>query len=235
MNVDVRLGNESHPDGILHEPIFIAKNETVQNEGRYLLAATSTAPADSFSGGGNIVKITFNVTGVGSCKIDLVETELRGKPPPGELAPLIEHTTVDGFFGRQIKISALPATVTTNEEVNVSGSIIPPEPNLQVAILWRSEGEVEWRTLATVGTDQHGSYQYTWRPKEEAKYEIRATAIFDDREETSASIYVTVETPGQPAWVNTTTIAIVVITIGVITTIAIYRKKSQSSKSKRKS
>ena len=237
VNVDVRLGNESNPDGILHEPIFIAINETVQNEGRYHLAAASTVPADSFNGTGNIVKLTFNVTGLGICRLDLDAgvTELRGKPPPEEVAPLIEHTTVDAFFGRQVSISALPATVTPNEEVILSGSIFPPEANRQVAILWRSEGEVEWRTLETVGTDEQGSYHYTWRPEEESKYEVRATAIIDDMQETSGSIYVTVEKPGQPAWVNTATIAIVVITVGVIATIVIYRKRSQSSKPRSKS
>ena len=234
VNVDVRLGNESHPDGILHEPIFIAKNETVQNEGRYLLAGTSTTPADPFSGGGNIVKLTFNVTGVGSCKIDLI-TELRGKPPPGELAPLIEHTTIDGFFGRQIRISAFPATVAAGERVNVSGLIIPAQANVEVTILYRSEREVDWRTLATVRTDEQGSYQYAWQPKEGEKYEIRATAVIEDTEETSASVYVIAETPELPTWVNTATIAMIVIIIAVVATILIYRKKSEGSKPKRKS
>jgi len=98
--VDVHLGVESHPDGVLHEDVLIAKNETSNDVGRYWLAATSTAPADPFDGSGNIVTITFNVTNVGSCKLDL-ETELRGKPPPGDIAPLIEHKTIDGFFGRK--------------------------------------------------------------------------------------------------------------------------------------
>ena len=234
VNVNVRLGNESHSDGILHEPIFIAKNETVQNEGRYLLAATSMAPAYSFNGSGNIVKITFEVTSVGSCKLDL-ETELRGKPQPGDVAPLIEHTTKDGFFGPQIGISALPMTVTTGEEVDVSGSIIPPQENIEVTIFCRSEREVNWSALETVRTDAQGTYQYKWRPEDEGKQEIRAIAVIDDAEEASASIYVTVETPEQPTWVKTATIAIAVIIVIIITSIMIYRKKSESSKPTRNS
>jgi len=102
VGADVRLGVESHPDGVLHEDIQIVKNETMNDVGEYWLVAVSMAPANPFDGSGNIVIITFNVTDVGSCKLDL-ETELRGKPPPGGIAPLIDHTTIDGFFGRQIK------------------------------------------------------------------------------------------------------------------------------------
>jgi len=233
-NVDVRLGNESHPDGILHEPIFIAKNETVQNEGRYLLAATSMAPADSFNGSGNIVKITFDVTNVGSCKLDL-ETELRGKPPPGDVAPLIEHTTVDGFFGRQIEISAFPMTVTIGEEVDVSGSIIPPQPNVDVTIFHRSETEANWRILATVRTDAQGSYQHRWRPDVGGKHEIRAIAVIEDTEETSAAIYVTVETPEQPTRVNTIIIVIAVIVVVIVTSTMVYRRKVRRFESQKNS
>lgn len=68
VGINVRLGVESHPDGVLHQPISIAKNETRREEGSYFLAATSTYPAPSFSGSGNIVIITFNVTDSGSSK-----------------------------------------------------------------------------------------------------------------------------------------------------------------------
>ena len=102
VSADVHLGVESHPDGVLHEDILIAKNETRNDVGRYWLAATSynstgDIPPPSFNGSGNIVRLTFNVTNVGSCELSL-ETELRGKPPPGGIAPPIDHTTIDGFF-----------------------------------------------------------------------------------------------------------------------------------------
>ena len=224
VKVDVRLGIESHPDGVLHEPVFIAKNETVQNEGRYLLAASSMAPADSFSGSGNIVKMTFDVTSFGSCRLDL-ETELRGKPPPGEVAPLIEHTTTDGFFGREIGISAHPMTVTIDEEVDVSGSIIPPQANVEVTIFYRSENEVNWHTLGTVRTDTQGDYHYEWQPEEGGKNEIRASAVIEDTEETSPSIYVTVDTPERTTWVNPTTIAVTLVVLIIFAMILIYRKR----------
>ena len=66
-NIDIRLGH-TDTDGVLYNtsftsPPFIAENST-QN-GQYAIAATSTAPAPSFNGSGNIVRITFNVTNSG--------------------------------------------------------------------------------------------------------------------------------------------------------------------------
>jgi len=101
VTAEVRLGVESHPDGVLHEPIFPMQNETNQEEGKYQLAATSTGQAtSSFSGSGNIARITFNVRKAGSCDLNL-ETKLASKPPLGGVSTPIEHTTIDGFFGQE--------------------------------------------------------------------------------------------------------------------------------------
>lgn len=98
VDTDIRLGVESHPDGVLHEPIF---NQTTQEEGRYQLTATSTGRnTPSFNGSGNIARITFNVTKVGTCELNL-ETELASKPPLGGVSSPIPHTTIDGFFGQK--------------------------------------------------------------------------------------------------------------------------------------
>lgn len=99
--VDVRLGIETHPDGVLHEPLFIAKNETIQGEGKYQLIATSTGQTtSSFNGGGNIARIIFKVINVGSSELNL-GTKLASKPPPSGVSSPIDHTTIDGFFGPQ--------------------------------------------------------------------------------------------------------------------------------------
>jgi len=93
---DVRLGVESHPDGVLHEPIF---NQTTQEEGKYQIVATSTGhDTPSFNGSGNIVEITFKVIEAGSSQLDL-ETKLASKPPLGGVSSPIVHTTTDGLFG----------------------------------------------------------------------------------------------------------------------------------------
>jgi len=101
VSVDLRLGVESYPDGVLHESpstpyIFIAENNVTQEQGKYRLAATSMAPAPSFNGAGNIVIINFTATDPGNCTIDL-ETELWDYPPPNQGSTPIEHTTIDGL------------------------------------------------------------------------------------------------------------------------------------------
>jgi len=101
VSVDLRLGVESHPDGVLHEspsPPYIQENNVIQEQGTYRLAATSMAPSPSFNGTGNIVRITFVVISPGNCTLDL-ETELWDYPPPNQGSMPIEHTTIDGFFG----------------------------------------------------------------------------------------------------------------------------------------
>jgi hypothetical protein len=101
LRIDLRLGiNESYQDGVLYNPIFIAKNETLQTEGKYLLAATSYNPAPPYNGTGNIVKITFIVLAVGNCTLDL-SSKLIDWPPPDREPRIpwpIKHTTVDGHF-----------------------------------------------------------------------------------------------------------------------------------------
>jgi hypothetical protein len=96
-NVDVRLGVESHPDGVLHTAsgadIFIQENTTDQENGEYYLVATSVAPAPAFSGSGNIAILTFNITDVGHSELILL-TELADYNPSG--SNLIDHTDVDG-------------------------------------------------------------------------------------------------------------------------------------------
>jgi hypothetical protein len=120
-NVNLRLGVESHPDGILHETpsaeIFVQNNTMDQENGEYHLVATSVAPAPSFSGSGNIAIITFNVTGTGHSELILI-TELADYNPSG--SNLIDHTDVNGAvnsvipeFPSAIAISLILILVTT--------------------------------------------------------------------------------------------------------------------------
>jgi len=95
MGVDIRLGVNSHPDGVLYEPFV---NITQENTGEYVIGATSYTPAPPFNGSGNIIKIIFQAKYSGETIIDL-ETKLYDYPPPDreprESLP-IPHTTIDG-------------------------------------------------------------------------------------------------------------------------------------------
>jgi hypothetical protein len=102
-NIDSRLGRESHGDGVLHEipgtaPVQIYQNKTIQELGKHVLAASSIAPAPSFNGSGNIMLITFSVSGTGTCDIRLA-AKLYDKPPPGGVSNPISHSYDNGVFG----------------------------------------------------------------------------------------------------------------------------------------
>jgi len=107
ISVDIRLGKT---DGVLYNSIYIAENST--QEDRYVLAATSMAPAPSFNGTGNIATITFSVISLGSSHLDL-EAKLWDHPPPNGWSTQIEHTTIDGFV-----------------------SVIPEFPNIMFVLLF---------------------------------------------------------------------------------------------------
>ncbi len=94
-DIDVRLGKT---DGVLFNDIGIVQNET--QGGKYVLAATSIAPAPPFSGNGNIVRVTFRVTNPKESKLNL-ESQLLDYPPPDReprISYPIKHTTTNGFF-----------------------------------------------------------------------------------------------------------------------------------------
>ena len=106
-NIDLRVGVESCPDGVLHErppqpplpSLYIVENNLDQEKGQYSLAATSIEPASSFNGSGNIVRITFHVLDGEDCQLDL-ETKLYDYPPPDRdprVSLAIDHIAVDGF------------------------------------------------------------------------------------------------------------------------------------------
>ena len=84
-SVDLRLGVESHPDGVLHEDsnteIYIVENEAFEAE--YHLVATAVGPASSFNGSGTIVNITFKAISIGHSTLDL-ETALADHHQSGE-------------------------------------------------------------------------------------------------------------------------------------------------------
>jgi len=96
-SVDLHLGVESHPGGVLHEDsgaeIYIAENNA--SEAEYVLAATSVGPVSSFNGSGTVFSIGFKAVGAGQSPLDL-ETELADHPSSGGTANLIEHTVVRG-------------------------------------------------------------------------------------------------------------------------------------------
>jgi len=96
-SVDLGLGVESHPNGVLHEDsgseIYVAENNA--SEAEYRLVATAVSPASSFNGSGTVFSVSFKALSAGRSTLGL-ETELADRPPLGGIADLIEHTVVGG-------------------------------------------------------------------------------------------------------------------------------------------
>jgi hypothetical protein len=126
INVDTRLGVESFPDGVLHESsnspaIFIAENNLTQTEGEYRLDATSMVPAASFTGSGNIAKITFRPISIGNSELNL-RSQLYDYPPTDrdKISLPIQHTTQDSFITVTESTNTPSSTPSTSE--------LPPTP-----------------------------------------------------------------------------------------------------------
>jgi len=71
-----------------------------------------------------------------------------------------------------------------------------------------------------------------WQPQDGGEYEIRATAIIEGTEETSSSVFVTVEAPEQPeqpTWPYVIIVIIIIVIAAVIATTVVYRKRSKGS------
>ena len=97
LSVDLHLGMESHPGGVLHEDlgaeIYVAENNATEAE--YRLVATSVSPASSFNGSGTVFSVSFKAVSVGRSLLEL-ETELADRPSSGGTANLIDHAVAGG-------------------------------------------------------------------------------------------------------------------------------------------
>ena len=185
--VNLRLGVESYSDGVLHEPIFIAENETIQEEGKYLLAGTSTAPAPPFNGSGNIVRITFKVTNMGDSKLDL-ETKLSDWPPP-EREPRIswpiEHTTIDGFFDMNPPTIGIPTRspsgdVLPGQSVKVSVNVTDSASGVKnVTLLYTINNWSTWEQLRMHPNSSTDFYEATI-PAQQAETQVKFKIIAYD-------------------------------------------------------
>jgi hypothetical protein len=229
LTAEVQLDVEEHPHGVLYKPISVYKNETFQGQGKYIVAGSSTAPAPSFNGSGNIVRVTFNVTNLGSCELGLATKLASNLITTTGVAP-IKHETVNGFY-YPIQISASPKTITLGENISISGLIAVDQANVPVTVLYRHGGETEWHTIDTITTDEQGRYSYIWTPEKSGRYYVKCTAIILGVKETSSVISIDVGEPEQPLWLYGSTLAAIIM-IG-IATLLIYRKRTRRSRKTR--
>jgi len=97
----VKVPVETYPDGILHEP-FLKLKDTVDESASIpgaepgtmaWIACSCMFPAESFNGSGIAFEFTFNVTGIGSCWIEVVCSDLANDIPEP-----IPHTVQNAYF-----------------------------------------------------------------------------------------------------------------------------------------
>jgi hypothetical protein len=149
--VDVRLGVETYPDGVLHEsssspPIFIAENNLTQSEGEYSLVATSMAPASSFSGSGNIVRLTFEPLAVGTSKIDL-ESQLLDYPPTDRdprISQPIAHSSQGSSITVEKSTSGSQQTDSTPPEIKVVSPVNQTYDEVNIPLVFNVNEPLNW-------------------------------------------------------------------------------------------
>jgi len=224
VTVDVRLGRA---DGILYNstayPLLKLQNETFQQQGKYVLAESSQAPAPSFNGSGNVVRLTFNVSRVGSCELSL-EAKLASNIITDTGAAPIAHTTINGFFG-PIEIVAYPETISVGDTVTISGLIAPAQASVSVQILYRTGNETGWHLIANSTTNTDGGYSCAWKPERGGEYHVRSLAVLFETQQASPEISINVSEPEQPLWVYVG-ISVVVVAIAVLTALwLVYQKR----------
>jgi hypothetical protein len=73
-----------------------------------------------------------------------------------------------------ISITISPSTIDFGENTTISGVIDPPR-STNVTLLYRLQGETEWKNLTIAPTNNKGTYSYNWTPPKAGDYIIRAS------------------------------------------------------------
>ena len=127
-----KIPMEDYPDGILHEPGFIIKDDVDVTEGTYWLAYASMSPAEPFNGTGIAFNMTFRIVSLsGACILDIVEAALSdggGNPIAVEIkdglftptgAPIARFS-----WWPEIGVVEKPVIFNASESYDPDGSIV---------------------------------------------------------------------------------------------------------------
>lgn len=167
----------------LNEPTWLLANEIREDEGWYWVAILAWGPeVPSKSGSGTLVTLTFEVTGIGSCILDVYGTMLITKE--GEL---IDHVVEDGYFEFTLREHGIAVSL------DAPGHLMPGDSALLNATVFNSglnnETDVELRLLINesvvdsvvidfLQTNSSHSLSYHWTPPVvEATYNVTAYAL----------------------------------------------------------
>jgi len=150
------------------------------------------------SGSGLLFNVTFRVLSEGSSHLHFLEYV----PQSGgdgtyfmdrnyhEIYPDLYHA----FYGTPITFSASAAKVAVGGHVTLSGQVLGVTGRLNVSILFRRAGG-EWSNLATLTTDESGSFSHIWNAGEAGDFEFKVSTVIEDVPVYSNIVSVTVESP----------------------------------------
>jgi hypothetical protein len=228
------LGVESHPNGVLHgnSSSTLYEEENIASN-KYVLIGTSIGQqTPSFSGSGTLVELSFNVTGIGSCDLN-VQATLYNKAPVGESATQIDHSTESGFFS-SVYTYVSPSDVVAGQNVTIGGYVVPDLENVNVTIQYRQLNELDWLTLGSTATDNQGNYTYQWKPQQTGTYQIQCAAIFQNVQEESAIVSISVRS-GTDFWPYVYTVLGAVLIVIILSAIYILKTRGRQRTSTKRS
>jgi 5-hydroxyisourate hydrolase-like protein (transthyretin family) len=78
------------------------------------------------------------------------------------------------FAGSQISINADKTVVTLGSNITFSGSISPPQNDVEVTIQRAIVGSGNWGNISKIRTDEDGNYVYVWTANQIATWDFRA-------------------------------------------------------------
>jgi hypothetical protein len=186
----------------------------------------------TFSGKGILGIIEFEIiytpaTGEISCNLNVNNTDTLLLDSNGNEILSIKtnghYIYVYEKLSSTISITISPSTINFGENTTISGVIDPPR-STNVTLLYRLEGETEWKNLTIAPTNNKGTYSYTWTPPKAGNYTIRASWPGDQNTNQAESEHKTVKVEAQPTEIVPYIVAGIVI-VAIIVTAAIYLVK----------
>ena len=165
VNHTVTVPVEGYPEGILHEPVAMFKNEVNNTMGSCWVACTSLSPAAAFDGSGVVVEITFQTITYGSCDLTITASELAdfdGNP----ITHSVTHANVEIHDFHDIAVTGLVVGKTiigggysTNVSVSVANRGSFSE---DFSVILHANGTAINEAFTTLASGESSVIRFVW-------------------------------------------------------------------------
>lgn len=166
-------------------PAFYDLDDPDNNYTDCVKIGDTTIGQDSFTGSGILAVIEFEIIRAptsgsifSDLNIDNTDTYLLNDAlseiPTEKTSGYYEYSSLPAGTS-VISILIDPSSVVFEENVSITGSIVPSKPHVTVSIRYRlnATGEV-WQNLTKVQTDSNSQYNHTWETDEAGTFELKA-------------------------------------------------------------